>query len=92
MESQGGLPLRIGERILVSFRDDDVWHERLLVTALTDKSWLIVTPGGDLYSEKVLNCDGPLAAKDQRDPEIHPDSLAMTNNPRGALCGPLGLG
>ena len=37
-------PLRIGECILTSYRVDDVWHERLLVRALTDKSWLIVTP------------------------------------------------
>ena len=27
--SRGGRPLRIGDRILVSYRDDEVWHERL---------------------------------------------------------------
>ena len=58
MERRGGRPLRIGERILVSYRSDGVWHERLLIRALTEKTWLIVTPDGDLYPEKVINCDG----------------------------------
>ena len=35
-----------------------MWPGRLLVRVLTEKSWLIVTPDGDLYPEKVVNCDG----------------------------------
>ena len=58
MERRGGRPLRIGDRFLVSYRDDDVWHERLLVRALTEKNWLIATPDGDVYPEKITNCDG----------------------------------
>ena len=58
MERRGDRPLRIGERILVSYRSDDVWHERLLTRGLAEMSWLIVTLDGDLYTEKVINCDG----------------------------------
>ena len=42
----------------MSCRGEDVWPGRLLVRVLTEKSWLIVTPDGDLNPEKVVNCDG----------------------------------
>ena len=58
MERRGGRPLEVGERILVSYRDDDVWHESLLIPPLTEKSWLIVTQDGDLYTEKIIDRDG----------------------------------
>ena len=65
MERRGGRPPRIGERILVSYRDDDVWHEWLLVRALTEKSWLIVTlvPGKGSMRRLVLG-RGTGAARD----------------------------
>ena len=58
MERRGGRPLEVGERILVSYRDDDVWHESVLIPPLTEKSWLIVTQDGDLYTEKIIDRDG----------------------------------
>lgn len=40
-----------GQTVLAWYSDDDVFHERLLVWRVDDKTWYVLTPDGDCYAE-----------------------------------------
>ena len=49
--SVGGL--KQGDRLLVFYEGDVVWHCRLLLALVDQSNWIILTPDGDIYTEDV---------------------------------------
>lgn len=49
--------LCVGERVLVKYARDPVWHERVLLWPLSLKRWVICTPDGDVYDELLSGGD-----------------------------------
>lgn len=45
--------LRQGDRLLVFYDQDVVWHTRLLLALVERNTWIILTPDGDIYAEDV---------------------------------------
>lgn len=48
----GGV-LKQGDRLLVFYETDVVWHARLLLALVDQNLWVILTPDGDIYAEEV---------------------------------------
>ena len=46
--------LRPRGRVLVWYSGDQVWHERLLVRAVSESLWFIATPDRDAYLERLV--------------------------------------
>ena len=44
--------LRAGNRILVFYGGDVVWHVRYLLSNVDRDSWVMVTPDADIYMQK----------------------------------------
>ena len=55
-----------GDRCIVFFDGDDVYHERWMIWPLGESQWMILTPDGDLYAEHLDGSrpdDGPMFSR-----------------------------
>ena len=62
-----------GGRLLVSFHDDPGWdHSRLFLWPIDANTWIVLTPDGDKYAEKLLDYSKmrPLPFGEGETPEI----------------------
>ena len=46
--------LRPGHRLLVSYADDEYWHDRLLLAPVRGSAWVVATPHLDVYMEDLV--------------------------------------
>lgn len=49
--------LTAGDRLLVFYDGDVVWHTRLLLAHVHQSTWVILTPDGDIYAEDVSDAN-----------------------------------
>ena len=59
-QSVGGL--KAGDRILVFYEGDTLWHSRYLLACVERSQWIIVTPDGDIYAEEVSSANSDWSA------------------------------
>ena len=56
---------RPGQKAIVWYTDDDVYHERILVWRVDEDTWYVLTPDRDLYPEcwSGRSDEGPISFK-----------------------------
>ena len=72
-----------GDRCVVFFDGDDVYHERWMIWPMGESQWMILTPDGDIYAERLDGSrpdDGPIFSR-----PVPPDGFFQRCRAEGAV-------